>query len=134
VIIPPGGIARNAGPEEGRAAGQAVHSSHVDPLDQHTAGLDGMACAVCEGSVPGGSIHLLARRDDLAFVQVACPACESTSLVFVLVEPAAAPDGRTAPAPVSGDDVLDMHVLLRGWRGGLTELLGRPSMGTGPGS
>jgi len=103
----------------------------VDPLDQHRAGLDGMTCAVCEGSVPRDAIHLLARRDDLAFVQVACPACESTTLAFVL-------DGTSDPgadaAPVSADDVLDMHVLLRGWDGGLLELLGRPGIGAGPAS
>ena len=92
-----------------------------------------MTCAVCEGSVPRAAIHLLARRDDLAFVQVACPACESTTLAFVLDGAPTGPSTSDA-APVSADDVLDMHVLLRGWDGGLSELLGRPGIGAGPAS
>ena len=44
--------------------------------------LDGMGCTVCEEHVPAERIRLLARRDDLLFLQVACPACGSTSLGF----------------------------------------------------
>ena len=100
----------------------------MDPLDHARSGPDGTTCAVCEGPVPAGSVHLLARRDDLAFVQVECEACRSTTLAFVL-----AGDVHTGPdaAPVTGDDVLDMHHLLSAWQGGLRELLaserGRPS-------
>ncbi len=99
----------------------------MDPLDHARPEPDGTTCAVCEGPVPAGSIHLLARRDDLAFVQVECGACQSTTLAFVL----APPSGGAEAAPVTGDDVLDMHDLLSGWQGGLRELLasefGRPS-------
>jgi hypothetical protein len=100
----------------------------MDPLDHARPSLDGTTCAVCEGPVPAGSVHLLAHRDDLAFVQVECPACRSTTLAFVL--PAAHRAGLPEAA-VTGDDVLDMHDLLGRWQGGLRELLagepGRPS-------
>ncbi|HJW22731.1 MAG TPA: hypothetical protein VJ506_09905 [Candidatus Limnocylindrales bacterium] len=100
----------------------------MDPLDHARSSLDGTSCAVCEGPVPDGSVHLLARRDDLIFVQVDCPACRSTTLAFVLASDSV---GAEAARPVTGDDVLDMHDLLGGWQGGLRELLasesGRPS-------
>ncbi|HET9681632.1 MAG TPA: hypothetical protein VFP19_06290 [Candidatus Limnocylindrales bacterium] len=99
----------------------------MDPLDHRSQGPDGTVCAVCEGPVPAGSVQLLARRDDLAFLQVDCGACRSTTLAFVL---AAGLDAGSPAPPVTSDDVLDMHRLLSGWRGGLRELLssesGRP--------
>lgn len=89
----------------------------MDPQDRSRAGLDGLACAVCDGSVPDGSIELLAQRDSLAVLQVACPDCLSTSLAFI--------DRASLPgAPLSADDVLDMHVFLAGWSGGLAALVG----------
>jgi hypothetical protein len=93
----------------------------MDPLDHARPDPDGTTCAVCEGPVPAESIHLLARRDDLAFVQLECGACRSLTLAFVL----ASRPGATAAAPVTGDDVLEMHDLLSGWHGGLRELLAR---------
>ena len=123
----PGGYAAQRWPSGGRGGGLAVHSARMDPLDHARPDPDGATCAVCEGPVPAASVHLLARREDLAFVQVDCGACRSTTLAFVL-----AADGHaTHAAPVTGDDVLDMHDLLSGWHGGLRELLasepGRPS-------
>lgn len=100
----------------------------MDPLDHVRASLDGLACAVCEGSVPAASIQLLALRDALAFVQVDCPACRSSTLAFLLEgEDSGAP--VRADAPVSSDDVLDMHLFLRDWRGGTSALLGGESPG-----
>ena len=96
----------------------------MDPLDHVRAGLDGLACAVCEGSVPAASIQLLAHRDALAFVQVTCPACRSTTLAFLLEGDAGGDAQPAAEAPVSTDDVLDMHLFLRDWRGGTSALLG----------
>lgn len=100
----------------------------MDPLDHRSQGPDGTICAVCEGPVPAGSVQLLARRDDLAFVQVDCRACRSTTLAFVLD---ADLGSEIRALPVTTDDVLDMHRLLSAWQGGLRELLasepGRPS-------
>ena len=98
----------------------------MDPLDHARPGPDGTTCAVCDGPVPAGSVHLLARRDDLAFVQVDCAACRSTTLAFVLAgtDDLHAPgDLAQGPDPVTGDDVLDMHRLLSGWHGDIRELL-----------
>ena len=99
----------------------------MEPLDRLRALLDGSACTVCEERVPGDRIRLLARRDDLAFVEIACPGCASTTLAFVV-----AADGLLSDLPIPGDrppvsadDLLDMHVLLRSWPGDLRSLLER---------
>jgi len=99
----------------------------MDPLDQVRADLDGLTCAVCDGSVPAGSVQLLALRDELAFVQVDCAACRSTTLAFVVDGASGADPARAAaapaPQPITADDVLDMHLFLRGWQGDLGTLL-----------
>ena len=96
----------------------------MDPLDHRAPALGSTVCAACQGLVPAGSVHLLARRDDLAFVQVECPSCGSTTLAFGL---ASGLDARVGAPPVTTDDVLDMHRLLSRWPGGLRELLATKS-------
>jgi hypothetical protein len=95
----------------------------MDPLDHVVAPPDGLRCTVCDERVPASRIRLLARRDDLAFLEIDCGACLSATLGFILDgradEPAAVP-GR---GPISGDDVLDMHQLLASWHGDLAGLL-----------
>jgi len=76
---------------------------------------------------------LLARREDLVFVELDCPACASVTLGFVL-----APDDRLLPEPlrlagappVGADDVIDMHHHLATWSGDLRSLL-EPDPGRG---
>jgi hypothetical protein len=105
----------------------------MDPLDHLVALPDGLRCTVCDHRVPASGIRLLAWRDDLAFVQIDCGGCLSTTLGFVV---AGRVDGETdgtgapmepaeglEPPPVSSDDVLDMHRFLATWRGDLAELL-----------
>jgi len=97
----------------------------MDPLDHLKALPDGMPCSVCGERVPSDAIRLLAWRDDLAFLQLECAACLSTTLGFAVdgrpEDPGARFDSR--PTPISTDDVLDMHQLLADWRGDLASLL-----------
>ena len=61
---------------------------------------DGAKCTACGAPVPTERMTILARRDDLAFVELDCPACGSTALGLLI--DAATPDG--APVlDVSGD-------------------------------
>ncbi|MEO8272822.1 MAG: hypothetical protein ABI620_01985 [Chloroflexota bacterium] len=98
----------------------------MDPLDHLRALPDGLRCTVCEERVPAKRLTLLAWRDDLAFVQLDCSGCLSTTLGFVLDgrgdEPAE-PAQQPQPTPITSDDVLDMHELLATWRGDLAGLL-----------
>jgi hypothetical protein len=101
----------------------------MDPQDHLIQRPDGL-CAVCGDSVPPDDVRLLARRDDLAFLQVRCR-CGSTTLAFVMAGSADASLTESSPgsdrSPVSSDDVLDMHTLLDGWQGGFRELIGHPA-------
>ncbi|MBI3745969.1 MAG: hypothetical protein HY264_05495 [Chloroflexi bacterium] len=96
----------------------------MDPRDLLGAFPDGMACTVCDEVVPAARIHLLARRDDIAFVQIDCPACRSTSLGFLGAEAFGSGADDHGPAePVDADDVIEMHELLSTWDGDLRSLL-----------
>ena len=100
----------------------------MDPLDHLLALPDGLRCTVCDERVPATGVRLLAWRDDLAFLQLDCRGCASTTLGFVLggqTDEPTALAGAVARggAPITGDDVLDMHELLATWRGDLAGLL-----------
>jgi len=95
----------------------------MDPLDHLLALPDGLRCTVCDQRVPVTRIRMLARRDDLTFIEIDCEACASSTLGFLLAGQTDEPMPRHAGDPVTSDDVLDMHELLASWRGDLAELL-----------
>jgi len=101
----------------------------MDPLDHLLALPDGLRCTVCDERVPATGVRLLAWRDDLAFLQIDCNACASTTLGFVLGGRSEAADPRSAAEPISSDDVIDMHQFLATWRGDLAALLGPDGRG-----
>lgn len=94
-----------------------------------------MGCTVCEERVSADRIRLLARRDDLLFIQVDCSACGSSSLGFVSEAVVASKAGRLDGAsPVSSDDVLDMHAFLESWTGDLETLVSGRATRSDPGT
>jgi hypothetical protein len=96
----------------------------MGPQDHLRELLDGLGCTVCEERVPAERVRLLARRDDLIFLQVDCLSCGSTSLGFIADEfPPAEADGLDRGPAISADDVLDMHALLEDWTGDLRSLV-----------
>jgi hypothetical protein len=122
-MIPPGGIADKAGGLR-RARGQTGYTHlRMDPLDHLVALPDGLRCTVCDERVPATGVRLLAWRDDLAFLQIDCDACASTTLGFVLDGRADEPAPVREGPPISTDDLLDMHQFLATWRGDLAGLL-----------
>jgi len=60
----------------------------MDPRDDLDSLAGGVDCAACGETVPTDRIRLLARRDDIAFVEVTCPSCRSDSLGIVIDETA----------------------------------------------
>jgi hypothetical protein len=105
-------------------------SDHPRPLP------DGAACTACGASVPTGRIRILARRDDLAFVELACPGCGSAAIGLLV--PDASADGssvldvaadpptdgepaarRTSIRPITEADVAAVRADLAAWRGDL---------------
>jgi hypothetical protein len=98
----------------------------MDFRDRPRSRADDLACSVCREPVAPPRTRLLARRDDLLFVELRCAACASLTLGFVFTE-----DRRLLPdvlrladaPPISADDVLDMERHLAGWDGDLRGLL-----------
>jgi len=92
---------------------------------------DGVTCTACGAGVPAGRIRILAHRDDLAFVELACPECGSSALGLLLAadEPGDPPllDVAADPGPaveaVTMGDVVAMHDHLATWDGDLRDLL-----------
>ena len=113
----------------------------MDPRDRTPPFEDGVDCAVCGRTVPAERIRILASRDDLTFVELACAACRSESLGIV-IGAEDAPDeavavgpglvyGEFGPGdeerfrealPIGVDDVLIVRQLLQG--GDLDALVG----------
>ncbi len=58
----------------------------MDPRDDLDSLAGGVACAACGQAVPTDRIRVLARRDDIAFVEIHCPGCRSESLGIVIAE------------------------------------------------
>jgi hypothetical protein len=107
----------------------------MDPRDRPRQLRDGAACTACGATVPTGRIRVLAQRDDVAFVELECPACDSTTLALLLdpVGPdgSAALDvdadlaagqmtvGRTVGRPITEADVEALRRDLADWDGDL---------------
>ena len=112
---------------------------------------DGALCTACGAPVPTGRIRILARRDDLAFVQLDCVACGSGAL-GLLMDPEAAggeqvldvagdpvPVGRSSGAratvrPISQADVDAIRDDLAAWDGDLVGWLDTLEDSDRPGS
>lgn len=133
----------------------------MDPRDDLDSLAGGVGCAACGELVPTDRVRVLARRDDIAFVEIQCAACRSESLAIVMGPSPAddstrysatdidGPDGADVAGrygefgpgdttrfrdagPIGSADLALVHELLA--RGGLEALIGRfdpPS--TGPG-
>jgi len=115
----------------------------MDPSNRLRPLLDGVGCTVCGVLVPPDRIRILAHRDDLAFVELACPGCSSATLGLLLAGPE--PDGepyldvapygeltaadearRALAGPISSRDVHAMRDFLAGWNGDIRDLVEQP--------
>jgi hypothetical protein len=107
----------------------------MDPRDRPRPLRDGASCTACGASVPTSEIRILAQRDDVAFVELDCPACQSTTLAL-LIEPGedagastldVADDSadarmrpvRAIPGPITEQDVEALRRDLAEWDGDL---------------
>ena len=119
----------------------------MDGADWLRTQLTSFGCAACGAPYEPGRIRLLAERDGLYFVDLACTECSSRAVAIVTVElddddePRAdagdlvqlgAVEARPAAPPLAVDDVLDMHRFLERFEGGTLELLARLDDGADP--
>ncbi len=94
-------------------------------------------CVQCGESMAECGINVLAQQGNRALVRVTCRSCNDENLLQIIFQTEAeAPDAAvTAPsvdeggervvAPISGDEILELHEILAGHAGPLTELLAR---------
>lgn len=113
----------------------------MDGADWLRTQLTSFGCAACGQGYDAGRIRVLAERDGLFFVDLACSHCGSQAVAIVTIqldenearevdageladviaaEPVAA--GPPAP-PVSSDDVLEMRAFLKDFDGDLSQLV-----------
>lgn len=74
----------------------------MDSRDDLDSLADGVDCAACGVFVPTDRIRVLARRDDIAFVEIHCQACRSESLGIVIAADHEA--DASAAAAAAADD------------------------------
>jgi hypothetical protein len=124
----------------GVPTGRPVDWLSMDGADWLRTQLTSFGCAACGAPYEPGRIRLLAERDGLFFVDLACTACTSRAVAIVTVETddddelradpgdliqLAIADAPVGAPPFSTDDVLDMHRLLERFEGGTVALLAR---------
>jgi hypothetical protein len=101
--------------------------------------LTSFTCPACRRRYRAASIRLLAERDGLFFVDLDCAGCGSKTVAIVTVgsddaegaiaeipiasdDPAQLEPRPAEGAPVSADEVLEMHQFLSGFRGDVDAL------------
>ncbi|HKC19357.1 MAG TPA: hypothetical protein VKE27_06955 [Candidatus Dormibacteraeota bacterium] len=92
-------------------------------------------CPVCGRSLKGCDVQVLSHEDERFQLQVTCAQCQVTFVVVLAiagggVEDVAVPEpvaAETAPEPISVDEILDLHVFLKGYQGTLKELIQQPN-------
>ena len=120
----------------------------MDGADWLRTQLGGFACASCGRSYRAGHIRVLAQRDDLFFVDLACRDCGAEAVAIVTIEvdeedvarvdagdlPRADDRAPEPAAPVDADDVLDMHDFLAAFDGDFHALFGTDGRRSAPGT
>src|SRR5687767_4047586 len=124
--------------------GNGLDSRSMDGPDWLRTQLTSFTCPACGRRYRGSKIRLLAERDGLFFVDLDCARCGSHTVAIVTVEiddtSASITDisdlgmsldelrahlGEELPAgaaPVTADDVLEMHEFLAQFKGDITRL------------
>lgn len=94
-----------------------------------------LKCSVCGRRYEPSKVSVLGSQDDVWFLSVFCETCQTTGLIAAVVKEASLVESVTELTrpelakfknmpPVSGNDVLDMHVLLRDFCGDVSVLFG----------
>lgn len=90
--------------------------------------LGGLRCQRCGSTLDRTKIRLVGRRGDDRYLRYWCDACGATG-VSVAVIHQVSPETRRRP-PITEEDVLDAHDLLRDFTGDVYALFGPIALGS----
>lgn len=90
-------------------------------------------CSICGQRYGAGSIEVLGHEEDLWFLRVSCPSCDTHYLVAAIIREDRAPEFVTDLTEaeldrfrnmhgLEADDMLDMHNFLKGFDGDFSRL------------
>jgi hypothetical protein len=101
-------------------------------------------CPVCGRSLKGCDVQVLSHEDDRFHLQVTCAQCQVTFIVVLAIaggavdeiaaitsEAASAPAAAAENEPISVDEILDLHLYLKGFQGTLKDLIQHPDHSRG---
>jgi hypothetical protein len=99
-------------------------------------------CPVCGRSLKGCDVQVLSHEDERFHLQVTCAQCQVTFIVVLAIAGGAVdeieamtPEPATVAAadtePISVDEILDLHLYLKGFQGTLKDLIQHPDHSRG---
>jgi hypothetical protein len=93
-------------------------------------------CPVCGRSLKGCDVQVLSHEEERFQLQVTCAQCQVTFVVVLAIAGGGVEDvaptesaeaAEPAAEPISVDEILDLHVFLKGYQGTLKELIQQPN-------
>src|SRR5258705_13626299 len=100
-------------------------------------------CPVCGRSLKGCDVQVLSHEEERFHLQVTCAQCQVTFIVVLAIAGGAVEEIESVEAetamsepvavrePISVDEILDLHLMLKGFQGTLTELIQQPDHSRG---
>ena len=99
-------------------------------------------CPVCGRSLKGCDVQVLSHEEERFHLQVTCAQCQVTFIVVLAIAGGAVEDiesieaeSSTEPVavrePISVDEIIDLHLMLKSFQGTLTELIQQPDHSRG---
>ncbi len=93
-------------------------------------------CPVCGRSLKGCDVQVLSHEDERFHLQVTCAQCQVTFVVVLAIAGGAVEEALGATElieeplaeaePITVDEILDLHLMLKSFQGTLTELIHQP--------
>jgi hypothetical protein len=98
-------------------------------------------CPVCGRSLKGCDVQVLSHEEERFHLQVTCAQCQVTFVVVLAIaggveelesiETEATAEAVAVREPISVDEILDLHIMLKTFQGTLTELFQQPDHSRG---
>jgi hypothetical protein len=97
-------------------------------------------CPVCGRSLKGCDVQVLSHEEERFHLQVTCAQCQVTFIVVLAIAGGAVeeiekaipePEPVAAAEPITVDEIIDLHLYLKTFRGTLAELFQQPDHSRG---